>query len=203
MQIIAPPLQVKHRAQEPRNQNRAGERQRLSAMWSRLQVYRPTWSTLATFSHSNVAVPLGGAMLVPVAVISTQGMEQSKSTTTLPSFPDDVPVTLITAGTLFTNGLPIVMEERTMNVRNGERARKFCTHICSSHVALGKRVSVVKFRVYALQTWSRMIGLSTRDTVKSAKVMFLTNPVPPPEVLSAHTSRHWRTVIDFEVYWTY
>ena len=51
----------------------------------------------STFWHSNVAVPLlGGYRLVPVAVTFAHWLEQSMSTTTLPSAPEDEPVTLTT-----------------------------------------------------------------------------------------------------------
>ena len=50
------------------------------------------------FLQTNVAVPSLDVMLVPVAVMSSQVSEHSRSTTTLPSLPEDVPVTLMSAG---------------------------------------------------------------------------------------------------------
>ena len=51
------------------------------------------------FLHTNVAAtpPVPTEMSVPVAVMSSHVSEHSMLTTTLPSFPDDVPVTLTSA----------------------------------------------------------------------------------------------------------
>ena len=43
----------------------------------------------------NSAVPFLGLSFVPVAVMSSQVSEHSRSATTLPSAPEEVPVTLI------------------------------------------------------------------------------------------------------------
>ena len=47
------------------------------------------------FSQTYVAGPLGEVMLIPLAVMSSHSCEHSRSTTTVPSAPEDVPVTLI------------------------------------------------------------------------------------------------------------
>lgn len=48
------------------------------------------------FAQTYVAEPLGEVKLVPVAVMSVHEAEHSKSTTTVPSAPEDVPVMLTT-----------------------------------------------------------------------------------------------------------
>lgn len=49
------------------------------------------------FLQTYVAGPFGEVMLIPLAVISEHSCEHSRSTTTVPSAPEDVPVTLISA----------------------------------------------------------------------------------------------------------
>ena len=54
-----------------------------------------TSSSLAILAQTYVAGPLGEVMLIPLAVMSSHSCEHSRSTTTVPSAPEDVPVTLM------------------------------------------------------------------------------------------------------------
>ena len=86
---------------------------------------RRTSLTLAIFAHTYSAVPFGAARCVPVAVMSSHSAEHSRSTTTLPSFPDEVPVTLMSGRGGFSGGhRRWVGKEggRTVDVGDAERA---------------------------------------------------------------------------------
>lgn len=52
-------------------------------------------AVLAIFAQIYVAFPLGLVILVSTAVMFWHVSEHSRSTTTLPSLPEDVPVTLL------------------------------------------------------------------------------------------------------------
>ena len=86
------------------------------------------------FLQTNVAVPSLDVMFVPVAVISSQVSEHSRSTTTLPSLPEDVPVTLMSAATsqlLHQTGAfsRLEVKEHTVDVRNRQFAGELSAYI--------------------------------------------------------------------------
>jgi hypothetical protein len=55
-------------------------------------------AAVATFEHVYVALPVGGVSLVPTAVMFVHCCEHTMSTTCCFSAPEEVPVTLMSAG---------------------------------------------------------------------------------------------------------